>query len=191
MQTHTRTHAHTHMHAHTCTRIHTHSHEGLIAPGGTTLSLPLLSHVGGQWSKTERCCRGIEPGPGWGWMGVKVKTGRGGALCSFLSYLPTDHSLSDPLLLLLLLLHPLLSPSSPLCGLCTCNPWVRAIKLKDLSAGGWRKSGGSLGLGSTKATGSNCGCLIWCSAIFQSDGLDIMQFDKEGVSLSRFAPSLG
>lgn len=46
--------------------------------------------------------------------------------------------------------------------------------------------GESLSMGNTKATGSNCGCLIWCYAIFQSDGLDVMQFDIEGVRLSRF-----
>lgn len=42
-------------------------------------------------------------------------------------------------------------------------------------------------MGNTKATGSNCrGCLIWCNAIFHNDGLDVIQFDKEGVVLSRF-----
>ena len=46
--------------------------------------------------------------------------------------------------------------------------------------------GESLSARDTKATGSNCGRLIWCCAIFQSDGLDVMQFDIEGVSLSRF-----
>lgn len=55
--------------------------------------------------------------------------------------------------------------------------------------------GESLSMRSTRATGSNCGGLIWCCAIFQSDGLEVMQFDIEGVSLSRFAsrftPCLG
>lgn len=48
--------------------------------------------------------------------------------------------------------------------------------------------GESLSMRSTRATGSNCSGSIRCCAIFQSDGLDVMQFDIEGVSLSRFAP---
>lgn len=72
-----------------------------------------------------------------------------------------------------------------------------SVHLQPLSLGNkaegfvyWRleeKRGKSLSMRNTKATGSNCG-LIWCCAIFQSDGLDVMQFDIEGVILSRFAP---
>lgn len=48
--------------------------------------------------------------------------------------------------------------------------------------------GESLSMRSTRATGSNRGGSMWCCAIYHSDGLDVMQFDIEGASLSRFAP---
>lgn len=98
---------------------------------------------------------------------------------------------------------PLTCTSSPSTSSSPPNPaslpsLLWSVHLQPLSLGNkaegfvyWRleeKRGESLSTGNTKATGSNCGGLIWCCAIFQSDGLDVMQFDIEGVSLSRFAP---
>lgn len=132
-----------------CPPCHTHR-KALAAPGGTTRSLHSRHVWHGQPSKTERCSRvrdmaRVEAGWGegkYGWV-LRLNQGWGGCLFPFLSYLPTDHSLSHPLLY-----HP---SSSLFCGLCTCSPWVWAIKLKDLSTGGWRQSGGIIRHGKHKS----------------------------------------
>lgn len=120
----------------------THTQEGLVAPGGTTRSLHCC-HVWQASRAKQRGAPGVGTGPGWrqgsgvGWVGVEVKPG--GAL--FLPLLSPDWPFSFPSAPPAL--HPLDPPPfSPFCGPCTCSPWVWAIKLKDLSTGGWRKSGG-------------------------------------------------
>lgn len=129
----------------------THTPEGLVVPGGTARSW-LSGHV--WWWRASRAERWSGLGAGWrqgsgiGWEGIEVKLGwlwwRCGAL--FLPLLSPDwpFSLSHaPPALQPRPPPPTPPPFPPFCGLCTCSPWVWAIKLKDLSTGGWRKSGGS------------------------------------------------
>lgn len=129
----------------------THTPEGLVVPGGTARSW-LSNHV--WWWRASRAEKWSGLGAVWrqgsaiGWEGVEVKPGwlwwrwRCGAL--FLPLLSPDwpFSLSHAPPALQPPPPPIPPPFAPFCGLCTCSPWVWAIKLKDLS-GGWRKSGGN------------------------------------------------